>query len=361
MMQGLDATHVQHHRVKWVLGGGQIMDTDWTGGVRLFSGEIPYAKQPEDSNTMFPLEDYQIALKKSEKGFWSSGMHGAVTQTVFVSRPGTLLASTLDGTILQLTQNLLEDSGSNATAEAKPTTMPKVPLKEATKKPTYSKAIYRHADAVHHMRVVDNPSTALQLVTASCGGRVTVLDMAGGKAQMAADKKLSYAPCCALSTTASSFAISFETGATHIMDTQLNSSASITVTHSGDPTVASSAMGSHSPLLALGLLDQCLQIFDLRNTSKALFHMDGAIFNGAVRSLAFAKESPHLATASDDGHIRVFDISKDAPSQLYQFKHADRATSVLWNEETASKELVSASFDGLLLRHNLASPQVMSK
>lgn len=327
------------------------MDSDWMGAVRLFSGEIPLAKPLDDPTGSFPLSQYQASLKSVERGMWASGTHGAVTQVAWIPRPGSCLVSTFDGAIMQLTQNVLDESPSAApAAEAKTGPAGKAGAKEATKKPTFSKVVYRHTDSVCHMKILDNPATLPSLLTATTAGQLNVLDLAGGKASVIASRNAAVSRCTALSVNGNHIAASFEDQFVHIFDSQLAPVAKIAAVVSEEPIVSVAASGH---LLAFGTLDQQLVLVDTRNSDKPLSTI---ATGGAIRALSFNTGASKLASAGDDGHVQVWDVSATALSStpVYDFKHADRATALAWSLDSTT-EFVSVAFDGLALRHQISA------
>lgn len=333
------------------------MDSDWIGAVRLFSNELPLAEPVDDVTEQFPLEKYQKSLKSAERGMWTSGSHGAVTQTAWLSRPGTLLVSTFDGAILQLTQNLLDESPQSASnADAKAPAGAKASAKEAAKDkkstPTFSKVIYRHTDAVRHLKIIDNDGGVPRVVTASVSGLLTALDLAGGKVSVISSKKASFQPCSSLVNHSAGLAASFGDNVIHILDSNLNTTHKIQCIATEDDLITSiAASQNNSNLLAAGTIDQHLCLIDVRNTSAPISIIETG---GAIRACSFNNASSLISTASDDGYVQVFDIASSTinPTPIYSFKHADRVTSVAWTSEAG--EIVSTSFDGLALRHKVS-------
>lgn len=327
------------------------MDSDWMGAVRLFSNEIPIALPAEDPYAMFPLPTYQALLKSSERGMWASGSHGAATQVVWLPRPGSCLVSTFDGAIMQLTQNVLDESPSaSSPVDTKAASGSKVAAKESTKKPAFSKVIYRHTDSVCHMKILDNPGGVPFVVTATTAGSVSVLDLAGGKVSVASSRKFSFSRCSALTVAGTNTFASFDDQFVHIFDSQLCTTAKISSGVSDEPITAIASSGH---LLALGTLDQQLVLIDTRNSSTALSKISTG---GAIRTVAWNEAGSKLAAGGDDGHVQIWDVAASALSNspTYDFKHADRVTSLCWSPEAAN-ELVSVAFDGLALRHQLTA------
>lgn len=327
------------------------MDSEWIGAVRLFSGEIPLAKPVEDPTSEFPLSQYQTSLKSVERGMWASGNHGAATQVVWLPRPGSCLVSTFDGAIMQLTQNVLDESPSTApAADAKPGPASKAAPKEAAKKPTFSKVLHRHTDSVCHMKVLDNPGNVPYVVTSTTAGQVTLLDLAGGKVSTIAARRAAVSRCTALAIDGTTIAASFDDHFVHLFDSQLATTAKIASTVSEDPIVSVTSSGH---LLALGTLDQHLVLFDVRKSAAPLSKI---VTGGAVRALSFNSDATKLATGSDDGHVQVFDIASNAitATPTYDFKHGDRVTALSWSPETTT-EFVTVAFDGLALRHQVSA------
>lgn len=325
------------------------MDSDWMGAVRLFSGEIPLAKPLDDPTASFPLAQYQTSLKSVERGMWASGTHGAVTQVAWLPRPGACLVSTFDGAIMQLTQNVLDESPSAApAAEAKSGPAGKSASKEAAKKPTFSKVIHRHTDSVCHMKILDNPGNVPYVLTATTAGQLTLLDLAGGKASAIATRNASVSRCTALSVNGTTLAASFDDHFVQLFDSQLAPVSKIAATVSEEPIVSVAASGH---LLAFGTLDQQLVLVDTRSSDKPLSTI---ATGGATRALSFNTSASKLASASDDGHVQVWDVTATAlsASPVYDFKHADRVTALAWGLDSTT-ELVSVAFDGLALRHQI--------
>ena len=327
------------------------MDSDWSGGVRLFSDEIPAVKVREDPFSMFPLSEYQAQMKTTERGMWVSGTHGTVTQVVWISRPGTLLVSTLDGSILQLTQNFLDEGMPVAAPEPKAAPTAKSAAKDApAKKPTFSKVLYRQTDALEHMKSLENPNGVPYLVSSTASGNLLVLDMAAGRTSPLVSKRASYNACSALSTSNTTIAASFHDNTVHLFDSQLAIKLKISGLPMEDPTITSIAQSqSNGNLLAVGTLDEQLILIDVRNASTPVSTM---AIGGAIRSAKFSESDALLATAGDSGHVQLWDVSKPMEAPLYEFKHADRATGVHWNPESPG-EFVSVAFDGLIVKHHV--------
>lgn len=322
------------------------MDTEWIGGVRLFSGEIPLARASVEADGVFPLAEYQSAMKACESAMWTSRTQGAVTQVVWMPRPGSLLVSTFDGSILQLTQNLLDESPSVAPiADPKPSAGVKGGAKEAGKKPSFSKTLYRHTDAVKHLKLLDQDSGVPYLISSTVSGDLTVLDAATGKISVVTIKKVSYQPCSALSTAQSTIATAFSDSVVHILDAQLNNTSKLLLLKSEDPCITAIGQDSSNLHCAVATLDEHLYLYDLRNSATPL---STTTTQGAIRSISFSEKGDFLATASDAGHVHVSPLT-DLNSKVYSFKHADRVTNVKW----AQQEVISSSFDGLILRHSI--------
>lgn len=322
------------------------MDSDWSGGIRLFGADLPLAKQKSNPSDMFPLPDYQAALKSVEKGMWLSGKHGTVTQVVFVARPGSLLASTLDGSLLLLSQNLLDEP--NAFANAVAATKGKTQDGAEKKKVTFSKVVHRVTDAISHMRWLDNPDGAPSIVVATSSGQVLLLDTAGGKFSALLSKKVSFSRTTAFSVSDAQIAAAFENDGVHLMDTQLKVHATLKPSKIEDDTVTSIATQDH--YIALGMLDQQVQIFDKRKITAPVSVIGSEHMQGGVRAMQWLGEGK-LVFGGDDGFVRLFDTSAATPSSLYSFKHADRVTSLSICPDSNNKEVVSGAYDGLLLRH----------
>jgi WD40 repeat protein len=329
------------------------MDTEWLGGVRLFSSEIPLAQAPGDAEAVFPLATYQEGMKSVDRGLWTSKSHGVATQVVWLSRPGSLIVSTFDGAILQLTQNLLDDpSASSSNSDAKVAPSGKGTAKESAKKPTFSKVIYRHADSVKHMKTLDQPSSMPYLVTATVAGDVNVIDAAVGKVSAISSQKLSSRPCSALTTSGSIIAISFEDQFVHMLDSNLATTSTLKIAQSEDPFVSSIALDHSGLFCAVATLDEHLYLYDLRKTDSPLASSSSSLTSGAIRSLNYSKDDKFLAAGSDDGHVRAWSSQSDLSTPIYDFKHVDRVTNVNWSSD-APHELISAAFDGLILRHEI--------
>lgn len=333
------------------------MDSEWIGGVRLFtSKDLPVAKPVANHSEPFPLVEYQTSLKACERAMWPSGTHGTVTQVAWISRPGILVVSALDGTLMQLTQNVLEENiPVHNSSEAKQSPPMKASQKEPTTKKSFSKVIYTHPDRVDHMKALDNPNGVPYLVSANSNGTIVVLDLAAAKVSNIASKAVSFRPCTALCTSGTTIAAAFQDRTVHLLDSQLNETTRLTAAATEDPVITSVAISASNPnLVAISTLDQTLQLYDLRNTANSVHHVATESVN---RGLKFGgPQNSLIAAGSDDGFVRVYDTSTETSLKqpVYSFKHGDRVTTVSWNPEK-DNEVVSASFDGLMLRHPIES------
>jgi WD40 repeat-containing protein SMU1 len=117
-------------------------------------------------------------------------------------------------------------------------------------------------------------------------------------------------------------------------------------------------------MIATGSADGFIEIWDpysgkLRKDLKYQAEDALMMHDDAVLALAFSHDSEMLASASQDGKLKVWRVSTGACLRRFEKAHQGGITSVAFSKD--GSQVVSASFDGLVRVHGLKSGKLLKE
>ena len=250
----IDYVGVEHNgrSIQWAIAGGMLTGSKWNGAVEFYDAATSALFGQHSLKPIRPVVS------------WESEHHGYVVGARWVAAPRRIVAGCIDGVVVQI------DPFSN---ETDPNETEVDELNESVH------VLFRHPHPVYRIdaRCVEGSECSLRCVSASTIGQIVLVEVDVSSGEAVACGQWAHAGRVTAVALGPSFIVSagFD-GSCCVWDmrlklatTQLQNNTDASQT--SDEVIGSIAINNDGSLVATGMLDEGVRVYDMRKCSQPLF------------------------------------------------------------------------------------------